>query len=182
MVTTRHDIAFSVGYLSRYFSNPTKAHWQAAKRVIRYLSSTPRHGILYKAQKEVKLDVYSDADYAADTVTRQSTSGVICLVNDAPIVWTSHRQKTLSLSTTESELKAACLGIRESVWLQQCVSELLVVKVPINLWIDNISTLYVIDNETTNGRTKHIDIEYKYILETTRTQDIAPKYISTKIN
>ena len=37
MVCTRLDIAQAVGVLSRYMSNPGRAHWDAVKRIFRYL-------------------------------------------------------------------------------------------------------------------------------------------------
>ena len=36
-VCTRPDIAYIVGMLGRYLSNPGTDHWKAAKRVMRYL-------------------------------------------------------------------------------------------------------------------------------------------------
>lgn len=41
MTMTRPDIAFTVGYLSRYSHNPTNAHWLAVKRLLRYLKEHP---------------------------------------------------------------------------------------------------------------------------------------------
>lgn len=40
MVCTRPDIAYSVGVLSRFMANQGKAHWEAAKWVLRYLGGT----------------------------------------------------------------------------------------------------------------------------------------------
>jgi hypothetical protein len=44
---TRFDIAFSVNLLSRYLQNPGPEHWNAAKRVLRYLKETRNEGISY---------------------------------------------------------------------------------------------------------------------------------------
>ena len=40
VVATRTDIAYAVLYLARFMSNPGCAHWEAVKRVIRYLKGT----------------------------------------------------------------------------------------------------------------------------------------------
>ena len=40
VVATRPDIAYAVSYLARFMSNPGPAHWEAVKRVIRYLKGT----------------------------------------------------------------------------------------------------------------------------------------------
>ena len=36
-VSTRPDISFAVSSLARFSSNPTKEHWTALKRLLRYL-------------------------------------------------------------------------------------------------------------------------------------------------
>ena len=40
MVATRPDIAYAVGVVSRFMSNPRKKHWKAVKSILRYLSGT----------------------------------------------------------------------------------------------------------------------------------------------
>lgn len=45
---TRPDLAFPVGYLSRFVENPTVQHGGALKRVLRYLVATADHGIFFK--------------------------------------------------------------------------------------------------------------------------------------
>ena len=42
---TRPDIAYAVGRLSRYTSNPNNEHWEALIRVLRYLKYTMSYGI-----------------------------------------------------------------------------------------------------------------------------------------
>lgn len=46
-LTTRPDIAYSVGVLSRYMACPSEAHVLAAKKVIQYLYRTKEYGIRY---------------------------------------------------------------------------------------------------------------------------------------
>jgi hypothetical protein len=39
-ITTRPDIAFTVSLLSQFMENPGEAHWEAIKRVLKYLKET----------------------------------------------------------------------------------------------------------------------------------------------
>ncbi|GJU81831.1 zinc finger, CCHC-type containing protein [Tanacetum coccineum] len=40
MTCTRPDIAFAVGKLSRYTSNPSTQHWQAIQQILKYMKKT----------------------------------------------------------------------------------------------------------------------------------------------
>jgi hypothetical protein len=44
---TRPDLAFFVGYVSRFMQRPTTEQQQAMKRIIRYVARTLDHGLYY---------------------------------------------------------------------------------------------------------------------------------------
>ena len=75
MVGTRPDLAAAVGALSQFAADPCPTHWQALKRVFRYIQDSKTHGIKFQATNEEGLQEYSDADWAGDVETRRSTSG-----------------------------------------------------------------------------------------------------------
>lgn len=75
-ITTRPDIMFAVNYISRFQENPNQAHWNAAKRILKYLKGTQEYGIKYtKDAIHPNLIGYSDSDFANDQDTRRSTTG-----------------------------------------------------------------------------------------------------------
>jgi len=45
---TRLDIAYTVSTVTRSCAKPTKEHWAAVKRVLRYLKGTSNLGLLYR--------------------------------------------------------------------------------------------------------------------------------------
>jgi hypothetical protein len=121
---TRPDIAFAVGYVSRFMEDPREDHWTAVKRLLRYVQGTmemgivfPKHGGLQltafseappKARDgEPGITAYSDADMAGDVDGRRSTSGVLVFLGASPIAWQSLKQKMVALSTCEAEYVAA---------------------------------------------------------------------------
>lgn len=59
---SRPDIAFSVGVLSRFMSNPSVNHFGAGKRFLRYLGGTKDQGLWYSHYEEFKLMGYSNSD------------------------------------------------------------------------------------------------------------------------
>ena len=43
MVSTQPDIAFAVGVVSRFMSQPGRNHWAAVKSILRYLKGTKQN-------------------------------------------------------------------------------------------------------------------------------------------
>ena len=79
MVCTQPDIAYAVGKVSRYMSNPGKIHWEAIKWILRYVKGTMRHGLVFdtSSSQASTLIGYVDADFAQDLDKRRSTTGFI---------------------------------------------------------------------------------------------------------
>ena len=60
-----------------------------------------------------------DADFAADLDTRRSHTGHVIMMNGGPISWKSVKQKSVSLSTAESEWYAASEAVDDDVFRVQ---------------------------------------------------------------
>ena len=71
MSSTRPDLCASVGALARLSDNPTKEHWAAVKRILRYLRKTVDYGIQFDGENstedKVELKAFCDASWAGDT-------------------------------------------------------------------------------------------------------------------
>lgn len=82
-VCTRPDIAFAVGVLSCYQSNPGNDHWVAGKKVLRYLKRTKDYMLVYKQMESIELEVrgYTDSDYRGCIDDLKSTFGYIFYVS-----------------------------------------------------------------------------------------------------
>jgi hypothetical protein len=75
---TRPNLAFSVGYVSRFMRRSTTEHQQAVKRIIRYVVGTLDHGLYYpRCFGEAHLVGYSDSDHVGDIDTSKSMSGIL---------------------------------------------------------------------------------------------------------
>jgi len=88
---TRPDIAYAVSVVSQFMHNPKDSHLQAVYRLLRYLKSTLGKGILYKKHENLKLECYTDADYAGDFTDRRSTSGYRTLLGGNLVTWRSKK-------------------------------------------------------------------------------------------
>ena len=120
---TRPDIMCAVGQLSQFLNNPSSKHLHAAKRVLRYLRGTSMLGITYRPPP-MRLQGYSDADWAGDMDTRRSTTGYVVMLNNGAVAWKSRRQPTVALSTMESEYMALTEATKELKWIRTLLAEL----------------------------------------------------------
>ncbi|XP_071699363.1 secreted RxLR effector protein 161-like [Rutidosis leptorrhynchoides] len=74
MTSTRSDIAYVVGKLIRYTSNPATHHWYAINRVFKYLKQTVNYGITFSGCPPI-IEGYSDAIWITNVEEYSSTTG-----------------------------------------------------------------------------------------------------------
>jgi hypothetical protein len=117
LTNTCPDLSFAVSVLSRYMQEPRESHWNATKRVLRYLQGTKYFGLEYKRNKNFRLVGYSDADFARDVDDRASTSGYLMSMGSVVVSWSCKKQATVANSTTEAEYISAWEVACEIVWL-----------------------------------------------------------------
>ncbi|MEE7714253.1 Ty1/Copia family ribonuclease HI, partial [Bacillus sp. 5001] len=107
LTATRPDIMFSVGLCARFQSNPKMSHLKAVKRIFRYLNGTTNLGLWYPKSENFELIAFADADFAGCRLDRKSTSGSCQFLGHALVSWSSKKQNSVALSTTEAEYIAA---------------------------------------------------------------------------
>jgi hypothetical protein len=167
-VGTRPDIAAATSMLSRNMLAPTKAHVAAARNVVSYVSSTADLGLVYKAEGELRLEVFCDASFAPEEHQRRSRSGWMVAINGVPVSWRSTLQPIVARSTAESEYVAMAEAAGEAMYVRQLLRELgHDVVGPIVIYEDN-QTAKRMAEEIATKRSRHIDVRYHYVRELVR--------------
>ncbi|UYV67827.1 hypothetical protein LAZ67_5002157 [Cordylochernes scorpioides] len=164
-VSTRPDIAYAVSALGQFSNDPRRQHWNAAKRVLRYLKGTSCLRITYRKSNEA-LHGYVDADWGGNLVDRKSHTGIVYFLARGPIAWESKKQQTVTLSSTESEYIALCEAGKEAVYLRALLDEMgfgELLNGPTVLKTDNQGAQQLARNPVYHARTKHIDIKWHFI-------------------
>jgi hypothetical protein len=87
--TTHPTLSWIVGTLGRHLADPAVRHMEAAKHLLRYLKGHIHDGPIYRRRSPLRLEAYSDSDYASDPDTRKSISGGLILANRQPLHWFS---------------------------------------------------------------------------------------------
>jgi hypothetical protein len=180
LVNTRPDLAYSVGFISRFMENPTTEHLAAMKRVLRYVAGTLHFGCHYKKKRNPQLVGYTDSDLAGDIDTCKSTSGILFFLGDNIITWQSQKQKIVALSSCEAEYIAATTGGCQGMWLARLLAELKGEEdSAVTLKIDNQSAIALSKNPIFHDRIKHIDIRYHFIRECVELDRVRLQSIAT---
>ncbi|WVZ88877.1 hypothetical protein U9M48_035344 [Paspalum notatum var. saurae] len=165
LTATRPDIQFAVCLCARYQASPRTSHRQAVKRIFRYLKFTPELGLWYSSG-------FSDADHAGCRIHRKSTSGTCQLLGTSLVSWSSRKQASVALSTTEAEYVAAASCCSQLLWMKATVSDFGLRFGRIPLLVDSTSAISVAKNPVLHSRTKHIDVRFYFLRDHYEKGDI----------
>jgi hypothetical protein len=162
---TQSDLAFSIGYVSRFMQRPTTEHQQAVKRIIHYVVGTLDHSLYYpRCPGEAHLVGYSDRDHASDIDTSKSTSGILFFFGKCLVSWQSVKQQLVALSSCEAEYIAASTALTQTLWLVRLLSDLLSRDTgAVELRVDSKSALALAKNPVFYERSKHIRVRHHFI-------------------
>ncbi|GJZ86720.1 retrovirus-related pol polyprotein from transposon TNT 1-94 [Tanacetum coccineum] len=103
LTSIRPDLIFTVCMCARYQASPTKNHLEALKRVFWYLRGTINWGLWYLKDTTMALTAYADADHVGCQDTQRSTSGSARFHGDKLVSWSSKKQKSTIILTTEAK-------------------------------------------------------------------------------
>ena len=120
---TRSDISYAVNVLSRHQINPTGDVWNMVKRVFRYLKGTRNMGLKFLG-KSNEMEGYSDASFA-DCKNSLTTSGFVIKLFGDSVVWQTHKQSYVALSTCQAEYVAMSDACKEMVSLRNSLNLIL---------------------------------------------------------
>ncbi|KAK1413090.1 hypothetical protein QVD17_34841 [Tagetes erecta] len=185
MVCTRPDLAYGVSVVSRYLSNPGKAHWEGVKWILRYLKGTADHGLVFGKDVihgSVQIEGYVDADFAKDLDKCRSITSFVFKCLGSVISWKSHLQSVIALSTTEAEYMSLCEAVKEALWLSRMVRELGMKVITPIVHCDNQGALQLAKNSVFHERTKHIRVKWLFIREEVNHKRIQVIKIDTQQN
>ena len=180
LTLTRPDLSFAVNKVCQFLSQPTDVHWEAVKRILRYVKGTLDTGLQFRKSSLTGVSIFTDAGWAGCPDDRRSTSGFAVFVGPNLISWSSKKQPTVSRSSTEAEYKALANGAAEAIWVESLLQELGVSqqRTPI-IWCDNLGATYLTANPVFHARTKHIEIDFHFVRERVASGCLDVRFIST---
>lgn len=180
-VCTRPDIAFACSQLSQFSNNFDKTHWQALKRILRYLGGKINYCLYFYRSNDLGITAFCDADWANDITDRKSYTGYVVKLGKNTISWESRKQRCVALSSTEAEYLSISDVCKELCFTRNFLSEIVNVGIPITVYNDNQSAHKLLEcKEYCHKRTKHIDLRYHYVKDLIRKNVLIIKYMPSE--
>jgi transposase InsO family protein len=174
---TRPDICVAVGILSQRVVEPRPCHWEAVKRVLKYLKCTSDMHLVLSNRGNIKLDAYADADYGT-SADRKSLSGYVIRIGETAINWKSAKQQSIALSTAEAEYMSLAEAVKEVVWIRKGLEQLgWKQEDPTVIYQDNNACISWANESVFSKRSKHIDIRYHFTREKVTSGEITLRFV-----
>ncbi|CAI7861757.1 unnamed protein product [Closterium sp. NIES-53] len=185
MTCTRPDLAYPLSLLARYVAPGThrKVHWDAAKRVLRYLCRTSGMGLVLGGRARVVVTGHSDPSWVDDLATQRSSQGYTFSLGSGSVSWRSTRSSSVLSSSCEAEIYAGAMAAQELRWLTYLLTDLgEAPRSPLALYVDNKAMLALCQEHRLEHRTKHIALRYFLARELQQRGQLRLAYVASQAN
>ncbi|GKD14289.1 uncharacterized mitochondrial protein-like protein [Tanacetum coccineum] len=158
LTISRPDLSYAVNQVSQFLHAPMQDHFQAVKRIMRYVKGTLSYGFCF------------------------SHATAPTILGGNLVSWSAKKQPTMSRSSCESEYRALSNTASEIIWVTHLLRELHVLPSgrP-TLLCDNRDALFLSQNLISHKREKHIDIDYHSVQEWVLSGKLHTRYNSTHL-
>jgi hypothetical protein len=158
---------------------PTHIAQKGVKRIMRYLSFTPEFGLWYSSSSVLSLYGYSDADFAGCLLEHKSTSRTCQFLGTSLVSWSSRKQSSVALSTTEVEYIMVASCCSQLIWMMATLWNFGLDFHHVPPLCNNTSAISVAKNHVLHSRTKHIDVHVHFLRDHYEKDDIELCHIDT---
>ena len=139
---------YIVGLESQFMQVPRKPHLDGMRRTLCYTRSTLDYALFYEAGVPLELYGYTDADWAGSIADKRSTSGFMFSFGSAAVTWSSKKQPTVALSSTEAEYQSVAMAACEVAWLRKLLDDFgLLVDRKVVIYCDNLSSIQLVGTQ-----------------------------------
>nr|GEY83143.1 copia protein [Tanacetum cinerariifolium] len=123
---------------------------------------------------------FADANHAGCQNTRRSTSGSLQFLGERLVSWSSKRQKSAAISSTEAEYIALSGCCAQILWMRSQLTDYGLGFNKIPMYCDNKSAIALCCNNVQHSRSRHIDIRYHFIKEQVENGVIELYFVNTR--
>nr|GEX02848.1 ribonuclease H-like domain-containing protein [Tanacetum cinerariifolium] len=163
LTSSRQDIVHATCLCTRYQAKPTEKHLKEVKRIFLYLRGTINTGLWYTKDYGFELTGFSDADYAGDKDTFESTSSEAQFLGEKLVSWSLKKQDCTVLSTAEAKYVSLSACCAQVLWMRTQLTDYGFHFKKIPIYCDSKSAIAISCNLVQHSRTKHIAVRYHFI-------------------
>jgi Reverse transcriptase (RNA-dependent DNA polymerase) len=181
---THPEALFIASQLSSACAAPGDKHWDAANHLLRYFKGALHEGLTLGGPEEINPEIYVDASYIEDGAAL-SQLGYCMRLNKVSgmILSKSIRDKAVSLSASEAELRALKEATQEVMWLRYFMWEInFVLSRAIPIFEDNQAVINLVETLKICSRTRHLNTIKMFIMQQMSKQRIKVNKISGENN
>ncbi|CAI7745973.1 unnamed protein product [Closterium sp. NIES-54] len=185
MTCTRPDLSYPLSLLACFVApgRQRKVHWDAAKRVLRYLCSTSGMGLVLGGRGPVVITGHPDASSVDDSATQRSSQGYTFSLGFGSISWRSTRSSSVLSSSCEAEIHTGAMAAQELRWLTYLLTDLgEQPRSPPVLYADNKAMIALCQEHRLEHRTKNIALRYFIARELQQRGQLRLAYVATRAN
>ncbi|CAI7908907.1 unnamed protein product [Closterium sp. NIES-53] len=181
MTCTRPDLAYPLNLVAP--CRHRKVHWDAAKRVLRYLCITSGIGLVLGGRGPVVLTSHADASWVDESATQRSSQGYTFNPCSGLVSWRSTRSSSVLSSSCEAEIYAGAMAAQELHWLTFLLFDLgEQPSSPPVLYLDNKAMIALCQEHRLDYKTKHIALRYFLARELQQRGQLRLAYMATRAN
>uniref|UniRef100_A0A2N9EKK0 Integrase catalytic domain-containing protein n=1 Tax=Fagus sylvatica TaxID=28930 RepID=A0A2N9EKK0_FAGSY len=178
LTITWPDISYAVSIVSQFMTNPRVPHMNAVIRILKYLKNAPGRGLFYRSSGHLRIEGYTDADWAGSPSDRKSTTGYCTFIGGNLVTWRSKKQSVVARSSAEAEYRAMAHTTCELTWLRTVLQEFgLLTQGPTPLYCDNQAAIHIASNPVFHERTKHIEVDCHFVRSKVESKDIITPFV-----
>uniref|UniRef100_A0A2N9FPR9 Integrase catalytic domain-containing protein n=1 Tax=Fagus sylvatica TaxID=28930 RepID=A0A2N9FPR9_FAGSY len=149
LTITRPDISYAVSIVSQFMTNPRVPHMNAVIRILKYLKNALGRGLFYRSSGHLRIEGYTDADWAGSPSDRKSTTGYCTFIGGNLVTWRSKKQSVVARSSAEAEYRAMA----------------------------HTTSIHIASNPVFHERTKHIEVDCHFVRSKVESKDIITPFV-----
>ena len=179
LLITRLDIVYAVNKLSQFMHRPTGDHWNAVKRILRYLCGTIDHGLTIHRHSPLHLHAYCDADWVGNKDDFTSTGTFIIYLGRNPIFWSSKKQRIVARSSTEAKYCSFAATVADLCWICNLLGKLGYSSAQtLVIYYDNVGATNLCSNPVFHSCMKHVALDYHFIRKQVQNDDLRVPHVA----
>ena len=171
----------AVSLLLRFMHCASEVHFQAAKRILRYIKGTVNYGIKFTHCSDFKFHGFSDSDWGGSIDDMRSTTGFCFSFGSGMFSWCSRKQEIIAQSTAEAEYVAATAAVNQALWFRKLLTDLhMEQEESTQIFVDNQAAISISNNPVFHGKTKHFKIKLYFLREVQKEGEVLLLHCKTE--